>query len=138
MKNRAWFALTALVVCLTAAGALGQCCPALAKKAADKAQAETAAETKEEAKPAVCGMAGTCGISAALAKLDLTEEQKTKIAAITKETGCAQKPAEGACPKALQAKRKACKEKIMALLTDEQKAQAAKLCPKSKCAKKDG
>ena len=115
----------------------GDCCPTVAKAAAETAEAETKVEAKAEAKTTLCGAAGDCQLDGALAKLDLTEEQKGKIAAIAKETGCDRKPAEGACPKGLQAKRKACMDKVMAVLTEEQKAQVAKLCPKGKCPKKD-
>ena len=130
MKKTVWFGIAGVMVCLVAGSALGQCC-GTAAKAAD----ETA---KPEAKAALCAMAGDCQFGGALSKLELSDEQKVKIAAITKETGCDQKPAEGACPKALSAKRKACNDKVMAVLTDEQKAQIAKLCPKGKCPKKDG
>jgi Spy/CpxP family protein refolding chaperone len=129
MRKTGLLMLVGLTACLVVSNAWAQCCPRSAAPAAKAAEAEPKTET--------CGKAGACKGHAVFAKLNLTEGQTKEIAAICKEAQCGRNPAEGTCPKALRAKRKACMDKIMAVLTDEQKATFAKLSPKGHGCRKE-
>jgi Spy/CpxP family protein refolding chaperone len=116
----------AAAVGLTASGAHASPCKGHAKGCAHGAKAAV--------QEVACSKDG-CGCDKLFAKLGLSDEQAAKVAAIHKESACGRKPPKGTCPKKLSAKRKACMAKIMSVLTEEQKAKFAELCPAGKCKK---
>jgi len=83
---------------------------------------------------------GGCVVTAALAKMDLTDEQKKVIAAAQEECAAAlAKTSEIKCPKscakAQGGAKAACLAKVKAVLTEEQQKALAEAVPSGKCTK---